>query len=293
MRPREILINCAWQNSSIPFHGKEAPQKPALNENSQEGAQALGLSGGLRQTCRSNFVVVGPPVPVNHNKMLSVFALAPSYVPTGPMRAAVATRRAPNAAAIAVTRETADISTNAGTCVQVRHRRRPGRCPLISCTFTTTPRHRHDHLLATNAHLVLLPRRSGRRASLRTSPRSRAGSTRRRRRRRRRTSGSACTRTRASTTRTTTRCRTRRTRGDDPGSRGWVSSTRGRVSSTVCVPDVCRLLFLGNFPYGELSNAHPRALGRDAPRAILARAAAVDRRAQRLVHRERRAGAAS
>ena len=85
--------------------------------------------------------------------MLSVFALAPSYVPTGPMRAAVATRRAPNAAAIAVTRETADISTNAGTCVQVRHRRRPGRCPLISCTFTTTPRHRRDHLLATNAHL--------------------------------------------------------------------------------------------------------------------------------------------
>ena len=191
-----------------------------LSENSQEGAQALALSGGLRQTCRSNFVVVGVPVPVNHNNMFSIAALAPSYVPTGPMRAAVATRRAPNAAAIAVTRETADISTNAGTCVQVRHRRRPGRCPLISCTFTTTPRHHHDHLLATNAHLVLLPRRSGRRASLRTSPRSRAGSTRRRRRRRRRTSGSACTRTRASTTRTTTRRRTRRTRGDDAGSRG-------------------------------------------------------------------------
>ena len=70
--------------------------------------------------------------------MLSVFALAPSYVPVGPMRAAVATRRAPNAAAIAVTRETADLSTNAGTCVQVRHRRRPGRCPLILCTCTTT-----------------------------------------------------------------------------------------------------------------------------------------------------------
>ena len=47
--------------------------------------------------------------------MLSGFALAPSYVPVGPMRAAVATRRAPNAAAIAVTRETADLSTNAGT----------------------------------------------------------------------------------------------------------------------------------------------------------------------------------
>ena len=170
------------------------------------------MSGGLRQTCRSNFVVVGPPVPVNHNIMFSIAALAPSYVPVGPMRAAVATRRAPNAAAIAVTRETADISTNAGTCVRVRPRRRPGRCPLISCTFTTTPRHRHDHLLATTAHLVLLPRRSGRRASLRTSPRSRAGSTRRRRRRRRRTCGSACTRTRASTTRT--RRRTRRTRGD-------------------------------------------------------------------------------
>ena len=41
------------------------------------------------------------------------------------------------------------------------------------------------------------------------------------------------------------------------------------------------------------SAAQPRALRRDAPRAGLARAAAVDRRAQRLVHRERRAGAAS
>lgn len=88
---------------------------------------------------RTNFVVVGVPVPVWVVEMLSVFALAPSYVPTGPMRAAVATRRAPNAAAIAVTRETADISTNAGTCVQVRHRRRPGRCPRIFCTFYDHP----------------------------------------------------------------------------------------------------------------------------------------------------------
>ena len=87
--------------------------------------------------------------------------------------------------------------------------------------------------------------------------------------------------------------------------RWWVSSTRGRVSSTVCVPDVCRLLFLGNFPYGELwprnrehSAAMPRARSsREQPPSTAARSASFIASVAQAPPRERRiasvAGAAA
>ena len=73
----------------------------------------------------------------------------------------------------------------------------------------------------------------------------------------------------------------------------------------VCVPDVCRLLFLGNFPYGELwprnrehSAAMPRARSsREQPPSTAARSASFIASVAQAPPRERRiasvAGAAA